>query len=68
MDFVELIATLLDHRPLARWIGALVRGDQVLIAHHDVLVESDDHVIMFLVDKRQVAAVERLFQVGLTFF
>jgi len=54
--------------PAGTSIGALVRGDQVLIAHHDVLVESDDHVIMFLVDKRQVAAVERLFQVGLTFF
>jgi trk system potassium uptake protein TrkA len=32
------------------------------------VVESGDHVILFLVDKRQVAAVERLFQVGITFF
>ena len=49
-------------------IGAVVRGEQVLIAHDDVVVEPDDHVILFLVDKKQVAAVERLFQVGLTFF
>lgn len=49
-------------------IGAIVRGDAVLIGHDDVVIESDDHVILFLVDKRQVAAVERLFQVGLTFF
>ena len=41
---------------------------EVIIGHDDVVVQSDDHVILFLVDKRQVAAVERLFQVGLTFF
>lgn len=49
-------------------IGAIARGDTVLVAHDDVVVEPDDHVILFLVDKRQVAAVERLFQVGITFF
>ena len=49
-------------------IGALVRGDEVLIAHDDLVVENDDHVILFLIDKRRVAAVERLFQVGLSFF
>ena len=38
------------------------------MGHDNVVVQSDDHVIMFLVDKRQVPAVERLFQVGLTFF
>ncbi len=54
--------------PAGATIGALARGDQVLIAHDDVVVEPGDHVILFLVDKRQVAAVERLFQVGITFF
>jgi trk system potassium uptake protein len=49
-------------------IGALVRGDDVLIAHHDTVVETDDHVIVFLPNKRQVRAVEKLFQVGATFF
>ncbi len=49
-------------------IGAIVRGEEVLIGHDDVVVESDDHVILFLVDKRQVPTVEKLFQVGLTFF
>ena len=48
-------------------IGAVVRGDQVLIAHHDTVIEADDHVILFLVDKRKVPDVERLFQVGVTF-
>lgn len=48
-------------------IGAIVRGDEVLIAHHDTVIESEDHVILFLVDKRRIGDVERLFQVGVTF-
>lgn len=48
-------------------IGAIVRGDEVLIAHHDTLIEAEDHVILFLVDKRRISEVERLFQVGITF-
>jgi trk system potassium uptake protein TrkA len=49
-------------------IGAIVRGDQVLIAHREVLIESDDHVVLFLVDKKQIHAVEKLFSVGFGFF
>lgn len=49
-------------------IGAIVRGDEVLIAHDDVVIQTDDHVILFLVDKRRIEDVERLFQVNLTFF
>ncbi len=48
-------------------IGAIVRGDEVVIAHHDTVIQSEDHVILFLVDKSRIAEVERLFQVGLTF-
>ena len=53
--------------PPGTTIGAIVRDDDVLIAHRDTVVEADDHVILFLVDKRHVAGVERLFQVGVTF-
>ena len=53
--------------PTGAAIGAIVRGKQVIIAHHDTLIEADDHVILFLADKRQVPEVERLFQVGVTF-
>jgi trk system potassium uptake protein len=49
-------------------IGAVVRGEEVLIAHGDVVVESEDHLILFLVDKGQIREVEKLFQVGFTFF
>ena len=48
-------------------IGAIVRNDEVLIAHRHTVIESEDHVILFLVDKRRIAEVERLFQVGITF-
>jgi trk system potassium uptake protein TrkA len=44
-------------------IGAIVRGDEVLIAHHDTVIQRDDHVIMFLTDRRHIEAVERLFDV-----
>jgi len=53
--------------PPGTTIGAIVRGEQVLMAHHDTVIKSEDHVILFLVDKRQIAAVERLFQVGILF-
>jgi trk system potassium uptake protein TrkA len=49
-------------------IGAIVRAKEVLIAHDNVVVEPDDHVILFLVDAKQVPSVERLFQVNLNFF
>jgi trk/ktr system potassium uptake protein len=42
-------------------IGAIVRGDEVIMAHHDTLVLADDHVILFLADRRHLEAVERLF-------
>ena len=49
-------------------IGAIVRDDIVIIAHDHTVIESGDHVILFLVDKRRTADVERLFQVGFSFF
>jgi len=54
--------------PPGTTIGAIIRGSEVLIAHDDLVIENNDHVILFLVDKRRIAEVERLFQVGLTFF
>jgi len=54
--------------PSGTTIGAVIRDDRVLIAHDATVIESGDHVILFLVDKNQIRAVERLFQAGLTFF
>jgi trk system potassium uptake protein len=42
-------------------IGAIVRADEVIMAHHDTRVLADDHVILFLADRRHLEAVERLF-------
>jgi trk system potassium uptake protein TrkA len=53
--------------PPGTTIGAIVRGDDVIIAHHDVVIEAEDHVILFIVDKRRTKDVEKLFQVGITF-
>lgn len=54
--------------PEGATIGALVRNDKVLIAHDDVVIEDGDHVILFLVDNKRIAEVEKLFSVGLHFF
>ena len=54
--------------PPGTTVGAIVRDGDVLIAHDDVVLQEEDHVILFLTDKRRVPAVERLFQVGLSFF
>ena len=54
--------------PKGTSIGAIVRGEQVIIAHHDTVIESGDHVILFLTDKKKITEVERLFQVGFTYF
>ena len=43
-------------------IVTIVRGEQVIMAHHDTVIENGDHVILFLSDKRHVEQVERLFQ------
>jgi trk system potassium uptake protein len=48
--------------PFGAQIVALVRGEKVIITHHDTLIEAEDHVILFLADRRQIDAVQRLFQ------
>ena len=53
--------------PSGTTIGAIVRGKEVIIAHRDTVIEAEDHVILFLVNKKQITDVEKLFQVGVTF-
>jgi trk system potassium uptake protein len=58
--------------PRGATIGAVVRGAgdkaQVLMAHHDVVVQGEDHLIVFVENKRIIPRVEKLFSVGLGFF
>jgi trk system potassium uptake protein TrkA len=68
--------------PAGAQVGAIVRGlhrpdgsdagedaqPEVLMAHHDTVVQPNDHVIVFVPRKRMVREVEKLFQVAATFF
>ncbi|UYZ84418.1 Trk system potassium transporter TrkA [Entomomonas sp. E2T0] len=54
--------------PPGTTIGAIVRGDEVIIAHDDTLIQSEDHIILFVVDKKYIRDVERLFEVSIGFF
>jgi trk system potassium uptake protein len=67
--------------PQGAQVGAIVRGlhradgseagaearPQVIIAHHDTLVQPNDHVILFVPHKRMVREIEKLFQVSATY-
>ncbi len=53
--------------PASAGIGAIVRADEVIIATPELIIEPEDHVIIYLADKNKVCEVERLFQVSATF-
>ena len=53
--------------PPGATVGAILRGDEVIIAHRYVVVEEDDHVILFLTDPSKISLVEKLFVVGGSF-
>jgi trk system potassium uptake protein TrkA len=65
----RVVGRLIDEIELPRGatISAIVRGDEVLMAHHDTQIKADDHVILFIADRRQIDEVERLFEVGAAF-
>jgi len=46
---------------------AITRHGEVVIAHHDTVIEPEDHVIVFCTSKKLVRKVEKLFQVGFHF-
>ncbi len=53
--------------PAGAMIGAVVRGEEVVMAHHDTHILPGDHVIVFVCDKKLLPRVEKLFQVGAGF-
>jgi len=65
----QVVGVSIEDLPLPRGttVGAIVRGDKLVLPSHETVIESEDHVILFLVDKRKIADVERLFQVSITF-
>jgi trk system potassium uptake protein TrkA len=58
--------------PKGATIGAVIRGEgadaRVLMAHHDTVIEAEDHLIVFVANKRMIPRVEKVFQVGVGFF
>jgi len=58
--------------PEGATIGAILREgektNEVIIAHDDTVILSSDHVIVFLVNKKHTKHIEKLFQVGFSFF
>lgn len=53
--------------PPGTGIGAILRNDEVLIAHKGTVIESEDHIILFVVDKKYIPEVEGLFQVNVMY-
>jgi len=54
--------------PPGTTIGAIVRGSEVIIAHSNTVIMEEDHVILFLVNKRYISDVEKLFHVAAIYF
>jgi len=49
-------------------IGAIVRDDKVILANNDVEINTNDHVILFVLDKKEIPKIEKMFQVSVGFF
>ena len=54
--------------PKGATIGAIMRNDELIRIEDDTIIEDGDHVIIFVIDKRRIHDVEKLFQVAATFF
>ena len=68
-DTSKAVGRRIEEIPLPKGsaIVALVRDDKTIIAHHDSVVEADDHVIIFMTDRRKIDKIEQLFQVDVSF-
>jgi len=54
--------------PEGATIGAIMRNDELVSLEEDIVIKDGDHVIIFVIDKRRIHDVEKLFQVSATFF
>ena len=58
--------------PSEAFLGAIVRDKEetkeVLIAHHDVIIRNNDHLIVFVSDRKIIPNIEKLFTVAPSFF
>lgn len=60
----RLVGRSVDEFDLPRGvtIGAVVRGEEVIIAHGDTVVTKGDHLIVFVIDRNMIRMVEQLFR------
>ena len=66
----RIVGKAIEDIPLPRGadIIAVVRGEEVLMAQHDLVIQTQDHVILFIASRGLVKKVEKLFEVGFRFF
>ena len=58
----------IDLPPGATIVG-IIRGGEAIVAEDDGhVIEAEDHVVVFLTQKRMIPKVEKLFEVGVGFF
>jgi len=68
-DTSQVVGRRIDELPLPEgtMIGVIARDEKLVFPHRETVIESKDHVVLFLADKRRIIDVERLFQVSITF-
>ena len=49
--------------PKGSRIGAIVRGEKIIVVHHDTIIQPEDHIILFLSDRKYISKLEQLFKV-----
>ena len=66
----KLVGRRLDALPLPEGttIAALLRADSMVDLQPDTRIQEGDHLIIFVLDRSKIRAVEKLFQVSATFF
>jgi trk system potassium uptake protein TrkA len=65
----KVVGRRIDELPLpdGTSIGVIARQGKLIFPHSDTVIESQDHIVLFLADKRKIAEVEQLFRVAITF-
>ena len=48
--------------PTSALIGAVLRGNDVLIGNNQMTIQEGDHVVVYLSDKKYISDLEKLFQ------
>jgi len=65
----KVVGRRIDEIPLPKGtiIGAILRGEEVIIPHHDTVIVNQDHIILFVQEKKHINDVVALFQVSAFF-